>query len=198
MTFQAVSTANQYQEKGPSPDLVADWLAAIGDRQDRESFASLFENFAPRIKSYMMRLGAESALAEDLAQETMVKIWNKANTYDRNKAVPAAWIFRIARNLRIDKLRRQKFLEVEYDQQIAEYRDDNATESINTGQIDAMRLSAHIETLPDNQVQVIRLAFYEGLSHSEICERLELPLGTVKSRLRLAFAKLRKALDDER
>ena len=183
-------------EAAPSPELLTEWLVAVGRDQDRESFANLFDYFAPRIKTYMLRLGAESALAEDLMQETMVKIWRKASTYERTRAVPSAWIFRIARNLRIDKLRRQKFHEVEFDAEAIGYTDDHNADHIGTGQLDAMQLHAHLESLPDDQMQVVRLAFFEGLSHSEICERLDLPLGTVKSRLRLAFGKLRKAMGE--
>lgn len=183
-------------EAVPSPELLTEWLVAVGRDQDRESFANLFDYFAPRIKTYMLRLGAENALAEDLMQETMVKIWRKASTYERTRAVPSAWIFRIARNLRIDKLRRQKFHEVELDAEAIGYTDDHNADHIGTGQLDAMQLHTHLESLPDDQMQVVRLAFFEGLSHSEICERLDLPLGTVKSRLRLAFGKLRKAMGE--
>ena len=183
-------------EAAPSPELLTEWLVAVGRDQDRDSFANLFDYFAPRIKTYMLRLGAENALAEDLMQETMVKIWRKASTYDRGRAVPSAWIFRIARNLRIDKLRRQKFHEVEIDSDAIGYTEEHNADHIGTGQLDAMQLHTHLKSLPDDQMQVVRLAFFEGLSHSEICERLDLPLGTVKSRLRLAFGKLRKAMGE--
>lgn len=183
-------------EAVPSPELLTEWLVAVGRDQDRKSFTNLFDHFAPRIKTYMMRLGAENALAEDLMQETMVKIWRKASTYDSGRAVPSAWIFRIARNLRIDKLRRQKFHEVEFDSDAIGSIDEHNADHIGTGQLDAMQLHTHLQTLPDDQLQVVRLAFFEGLSHSEICERLDLPLGTVKSRLRLAFGKLRKAMGE--
>ena len=181
-------------ETEPSAEVLSGWLVAVGSHQDRQSFSRLFEFFAPRIKTYMQRLGADSALAEDLMQETMVKLWRKASTYDPARAVPSAWIFRIARNLRIDKIRRQKFYEVEYDQESSILPDERDSDPIGTSRMDAMHVKEHMKALPADQLAVIHLAYYEGLSHSEICTRLELPLGTVKSRLRLAFGKLREAM----
>jgi len=181
----------------PSAEILSGWLVAVGKRQDRQSFSRLFEYFAPRIKTYMLKLGADSGLAEDLMQDTMVKIWRKASTYDPARAVPSAWIFRIARNLRIDKIRRQKFYEVEYDQESAALPDERDHDPIGTGRMDALHITDHIKTLPADQLAVVHLAYYEGLSHSEICTRLGLPLGTVKSRLRLAFGKLRETLGEQ-
>ena len=199
MNAQAVTTTiAEIPDNTTPPEQLAGWLGSVASDRDRRAFERLFEHFAPRLKSYMMRLGADTVMAEDLAQETMVKVWHKANLYDSSKAGASVWIFRIARNLRIDKLRRQRFHEVELDtEEIARQGHFLESES-STERLDADRLPELVQELPEEQMEVVRLAFFEGLTHSEICQQLELPLGTVKSRLRLAFAKLRKAMGDER
>jgi RNA polymerase sigma-70 factor (ECF subfamily) len=144
----------------------------------------------------MMRQGADVSTAEDLAQETLVQVWRKAQQYDPAKAAPNAWIFRIARNLQIDRLRRRKYHEVELNPEI-EWADDSADgHQRMSEQPDADKLRGLVETLPPDQLDVVRLAFFEGLSHSEIGQHLSVPLGTVKSRLRLAFGKLRAAMGE--
>lgn len=180
----------------PTPEALAGLLQAVAVRRDRDAFEGLFRYFAPRLKSYMRRLGADDAAAEDLAQETMVMVWRKAGYYDASKAMPSAWVFTMARNLRIDRLRRQRFQEVPLLGE-ADCADEPAdTDDRVVERIDANKLAGLLEALPRGQLEVVRLAFYEGLSHSEIGERLAVPLGTVKSRLRLAFAKLRAAFGD--
>lgn len=197
MIPQAVSTTiSEVPDKTPAPEHLAELLGAVASQQCRQSFQQLFEHFAPRLKSYMIRLGSDANTAEDLAQETMVKVWHKARLYDRSKAGASVWIFRIARNLRIDKLRRQKFLEVELDVDDIARQGHYQEGGLTAERLDADRLPALIHELPAEQLVVVRLAFFEGLTHSEICQQLQLPLGTVKSRLRLAFAKLRKAMGD--
>ncbi|MCB1853081.1 MAG: sigma-70 family RNA polymerase sigma factor [Gammaproteobacteria bacterium] len=181
----------------PSNELINSWLLAIARQHDRGAFERLYNYFAGRIKSYMMRHGADDATADDLAQEAMVQVWRKAAQYDPGRATPAAWLFRIARNLQIDRLRRRKFHEVELTVD-AERTDEGLNgHERSVEQIDADRLRELTRELPDEQLAVIRLAFFEGLTHSEIGQRLDLPLGTVKSRLRLAFDKLRTAMGEE-
>ena len=197
MTAQAVTiTYAEVPENKTPPEQLAVWLACVATERDRHAFELLFEHFSPRLKSYMIRLGADPVMAEDLAQETMVKVWHKASLYDRSKAGASVWIFRIARNLRIDKLRRQRFHEVELDTEEVARQGHFLECATTTERLDADRLPELVQELPAEQLEVVRLAFFEGLTHSEICQQLELPLGTVKSRLRLAFAKLRKAMGD--
>lgn len=145
----------------------------------------------------MIRQGADAAAADDLAQEAMVQVWRKAEQYDPERAAPGAWIFRIARNLQIDRLRRCKFHEVELTAEADRTDEGLSGHERSMEQIDADRLRGLIENLSDDQMSVIKLAFFEGLTHSEICQKLELPLGTVKSRLRLAFGKLRTAMGEQ-
>jgi len=179
----------------PPPEL-ADWLAAVAQRGDREAFAGLFQWFAPRVKRYMQRLGADPDTAEDLAQETLVQVWRKAAQYDPARP-PSAWVFTVARNLRIDRLRRQRLFEVELTEE-ADAEDEFGDGHQRTlERLDAGRLLELVRALPAEQVQVVRLAYFEGLSHAEVGRTLDVPLGTVKSRLRLALAKLRSALGVE-
>jgi RNA polymerase sigma-70 factor (ECF subfamily) len=158
---------------------------------DREAFALVFANYAGRVKSYLIRLGAPAAAAEDLAQDAMLAVWRRAASYDAAKAKASTWIFVIARNSWIDQLRREKvafaYREIaDTPAEGCEAPDDAAVR----GQTE-IHMSAALEGLSEEQKQVVRLSFFEDRPHSEIAERLSLPLGTVKSRLRLALNKLR-------
>lgn len=192
----AVATTPDSMDGSPSDDDLVAWFEAVGSHRDRQAFESLFHHFAPKVKRYLLRQGAPEEHAEELAQETMVQVWRKAHQYDAAKAVPGAWVFRVARNLRIDRLRRQRFFEVDIEQ-VAEQADESHDDDRATDRIDGEQLLVHVEALPPEQRQIVTLAYFEGLSQSEIGVRLDLPLGTVKSRLRLAFGKLRKALGEE-
>jgi len=174
------------------------WLRAVGERKDRAAFEGLYRYFAQRIKAYAARQGADAASADDLAQETMVQIWRKSAQYDASRAMPAAWVYRIARNLLIDRLRRHKHHEVELTPETD--RPENGADGHERAvdRIDAERLWLLLAGLPGEQLAVIRLAFFDGMSHAEIGKELDIPLGTVKSRLRLAFGKLRNAMGDHR
>ncbi|MGZ8369847.1 MAG: sigma-70 family RNA polymerase sigma factor [Caulobacteraceae bacterium] len=183
------------EDKPPALDATA-CIVAIAERADREAFASLFRAFAPKIKSYLIKLGAPHARAEELAQDAMVAVWRKAAYFDPARASAAAWIFTIARNLRIDALRREKAT-VAYDLAVPEQADNAplADQQLGDSQRDRT-LRAAIAALPRDQVEVVLLSFFEDKPHSEIAHDLKLPLGTVKSRLRLAMIRLRGALGD--
>jgi RNA polymerase sigma-70 factor (ECF subfamily) len=175
----------------------ADLMNRVADHQDRAAFAGLFAFFAPRVKAYVLRLGAGSAQAEELAQEVMITVWRKAHLFDRKQASVSTWIFRIARNRRIDVLRRQTDADINPDEpslqpEPFEAADDRLTVAEREDQV-----RAALAALPDEQRDLLRQAFYEGLSHRDIAERSGLPLGTVKSRIRLAFAKMRARLTGE-
>lgn len=175
----------------------ADLLVDVAQQQDRNAFAELFAYFAPRVKSYLLRLGADSALAEEIAQDVMVTVWRKAALFDRTQASVSTWIFRIARNRRIDLFRRSKRPHLDPEEEMilpaAAAAPDARVETMET----EARVRAAMKDLPEEQVLLLKLAFYEGLSHSEIAARIGSPLGTVKSRIRLAFAKMKARLGDE-
>jgi len=168
-------------------------LSNIGLNQDKDAFASIFEHFAPRVKSYMVKSGCVDEMAEELAQQTLLQVWRKSQLYDSQKAAASTWIFRIARNIRIDMLRKQKhFFEDDFDLASVEDDQENIEFKIDKEQTN-QRVNLALSSLPTDQAQIIHLSFYDGLSHSEIAEKLKIPLGTVKSRIRLAFARLRNS-----
>lgn len=176
----------------------AEVIGAIAARQDKAAFKTLFEFFAPRIKGMLQRHGAAPDVAEDIAQETLVTVFHKASYYDAGRAGAAAWIYTIARNIRIDRLRRDQRAKrhMLYDppETIAPERSDAHLDAFENQE----RVRAALELLPDEQARVVELSFFEGHPHAEIAARLGIPLGTVKSRLRLAMARLRESLDDLR
>jgi RNA polymerase sigma-70 factor (ECF subfamily) len=172
----------------------ADLLVAVAQRQDRAAFAALFGHFAPRLKGYVRRLGMEEARAEELAQEVMLIVWRRAALYDPAQASVSTWIFTIARNRRIDALRRERRPEIDQDDPaLVRDPDPVADVLIEQGEL-AARLHEAVAELPEEQAVVLRKNFFEDKAHSAIALELALPLGTVKSRLRLALAKLRQAM----
>lgn len=180
------------------PRTMSDLLQKVAQARDVEAFRKLFELYGPRVKSYMMRQGADATTAEDLAQETLLTVWRKAQLYSDEKGSATTWIFTIARNLRIDRLRR----EVSW-QPLPEDRDEEASDGPSpeeevTERERRDKVRAVLATLPPDQSEVVTLSYVEGLSHSEIAERLGLPLGTVKSRMRLAYQKVKEAVEDIR
>ena len=175
----------------------ADLLLAVAELQDRDAFAELFAYYAPRVKSYLLRLGADSALAEEIAQDVMVTVWRKAGLFDRAQASVSTWIFRIARNRRIDLFRRSKRPELDPEEEMILPSGVEAPDARIEAMETEARVRAAMKDLPEEQVLLLKLAFYEGLSHSEIAARLGAPLGKVKSRIRLAFAKMKVRLGDE-
>ncbi|ODN70294.1 ECF RNA polymerase sigma factor RpoE [Methylobrevis pamukkalensis] len=156
---------------------------------------ALFDHFAPRINAYLRRLGTDPAIAEDLTQDVMVVLWRKAELFDPAKSSLGTWLFRIARNRRIDLARQSRRDDLDENEPML-----LPAEPVEAGDdLDARRRDARIrETLallPPEQMELVQLAFYRGLSHSQIAEATGQPLGTVKSRLRLAFGRLRRAIE---
>lgn len=178
------------------PDRFNDLLLRVAAAGDREAFNSLFAFFAPRIKGYLMRIGTPADLAEDLAQEAMLKVWRKARLFDPAKAAASTWIFTIARNLRIDAARRASRPALDAEDPAFQPEEAPRADDEMERQARDEKIRAAFKSLPPAQYEVVRLHFIEDAPHSEIAERLNLPLGTVKSRLRLAFEKIRKELGD--
>jgi RNA polymerase sigma-70 factor (ECF subfamily) len=178
--------------------IMADLLRRVAERADIAAFRELYQTYGPRVKAYMMRQGADAGTAEDLAQETLFTVWRRASLYTADKGSAATWIFAIARNLRIDRLRR----EVPW-QELPEDRLEGAAADALPDEALAekerqVRVRAALATLPPEQQEVVALSYLEGLSHGEIAARLKLPLGTVKSRMRIAYQKIRDRLEDLR
>jgi RNA polymerase sigma-70 factor, ECF subfamily len=176
-----------------------DLIAAIAIRQDRAAFADLFKYFAPRIKGFMRRSGASESRAEELAQETMLTVWRKASLFDPATTGAAAWIFTIARNLRIDAHRRDQRGDLTEASDVElEFRiDESAAPDLQMAAAQSeARVRAALSQLSTEQMRVIELSFFEEKAHTEIAETLGIPLGTVKSRLRLAMVRLRQILSE--
>ncbi len=173
-------------------------IVAIAATADRESFARLYRHFAPRVRGYLGKLGTSPNLAEDITQETMLAVWRKAASFDPSRAGASTWIFTIARNLRIDHGRRNA--------RPIEQRIDPSDVPETPSPPDALMMSSEsgqrvqqaIRALPPEQAEIVKLFYFNEMPHSEIAAVLKLPLGTVKSRVRLALGRLRGVLDDLR
>jgi RNA polymerase sigma factor (sigma-70 family) len=177
----------------PTAPNLSELLVRVGRERDIELFEQLFRHFAPRVKAYMAKTGSPTN-AEELMQETMVAVWHKAALYDPAKGAASTWIFSIARNLRIDAYRREKHPEFDENDPALQPSAEMAADNRIEGEQSARLIRAALAELPADQAEVLRLAYYEDNSQSEIATALSLPLGTVKSRMRLAFGKLRAVL----
>ena len=178
---------------------IQDWTALmirLREGQDREAFAALFLHFAPRVKAFLMKSGTSAGVAEDCAQDVMATVWQKAALYDPARASVATWIFTIARNRRIDIARRDRRPEPEaLDWGPADLADQADIYAVAE---ETRQLASALATLPEKQRSLIRRAFYGELSHTDIAAETGLPLGTIKSRIRLALVRLRLKLTETR
>lgn len=175
----------------------ADLMVRVGLNQDRAAFAALFSHYGPRVKGYLIRLGLGLSQAEDLAQEVMVTVWRKAALFDRRQASVATWIFRIARNRRIDLFRQDQRMVLDSEDPALMPQAEVAPDAHLDAAEQEGRIRLAMTDLPAEQMDLVRKAFYEGLTHRQIAETTGIPLGTVKSRLRLAFNRLRAGLEGE-
>jgi RNA polymerase sigma-70 factor (ECF subfamily) len=178
-------------------EALAALVEAIAAHADKAAFAALFRHFAPKIKGYLIKIGTDRGQAEELTQEVMLTVWRKAATFDRRQASVATWLFTIARNRRIDAVRREKRPELDPSDPMLVPDEPMAADD----RLDALdreaRVARALKSLPKEQGDLVHEAFYLAKSHSQIADETKIPLGTVKSRLRLAFGRLRKAVEGE-
>lgn len=166
-------------------------------KRDQTAFAAFFDLYAVRVKAFLLRYGTDDSDADDIAQDAMVQVWRKAETFDPKKASPSTWVFTIARNRRIDRLRKiARAKPIEDDPLFQPDPEPDAVDVISAGELEG-RVRMAMSALPKEQRQVIEASFFIGMSHGEIAETIKLPLGTVKSRIRLAFKSLRAALGED-
>lgn len=174
------------------PDQLVALMLRVRDAQDRAAFAQLFTHFAPRVKAFLMKSGSDASTAEECAQDVMATLWHKAAQFDPARAGLATWVFTIARNRRIDHFRRNRRPEP----QVLDWDDANAPDQadIFAATQETARLQTALALLPEKQRTLVLRAYYGDLSHNEIALETGLPLGTIKSRLRLALDRLRQSL----
>ena len=174
----------------------AEMIRLIAETRDRQAFQAIYLHFGPRLKSFLQRGGADPGVAEEVVQETMINVWRKASLFDPAKAAVSTWIFTIARNARISQIRRQN--RPEPDHADPAFAPDPTPQPLDivAREQDAERVKRAVAELPAEQQDVLKLAFFEDQSHSAVANALDLPLGTVKSRIRLALQRIRADLGD--
>jgi RNA polymerase sigma factor (sigma-70 family) len=169
-----------------------------GGGRDRMAFQALFRRFAPRLKSFLMKAGVDAPGAEEIIQDVMTNLWRQADKFDPQTASAATWIFAMARNRRIDWLRKERRPEIDWRDPALVWAEAGATEEGGViARQEAGRLKQAMDTLPPEQAELLRLAYFHDKSHVLIAQERNLPLGTVKSRLRLALRRMRSLLDEE-
>lgn len=171
-------------------------VEAVARLRDREAFMRIYDHFAPRLQRYLAGLSGCEGRAEELTQETLLKLWHKADQFDGAKASLATWLYRIARNLYIDHVRQVRgWLPVQDSLAALELLEAPDDTSLDFSPRQEQKLAVALNALPPDQARVIRMAYFEAMSHRQIADQLQLPLGTVKSNLRLAFRKLRAGVE---
>jgi RNA polymerase sigma-70 factor (ECF subfamily) len=176
---------------------MSDLIQRVARERDPEAFRDLFRTYGPRVKAMMMRQGVDADTAEDIAQETLLLVWRKAHLFVEQKGSIATWIYTIARNVRIDRIRRQMpVTELPEDLNGTPSDEELPDDTLNREQ-QRQRIREALATLPADQYEVVQLSYIEGLSHQEIAERTGAPLGTIKSRMRLAYQKIREAVGED-
>ncbi len=178
-----------------TPDELASLIEQVAAAGDPAAFDALFAHFGPRLKGFLIGGGVRDDQAEELVQETMLMLWRRAETFDRRKASASTWLFTIARNKRIDAIRRTSKPDFDpHDPSLLPQAEAPVDDAVHARKRDA-EVRAALAGLPDDQRDLLRRAFYGGKSHSQIADETGIPLGTVKSRIRLALRRLKDSVD---
>jgi len=182
----------------PTADELCQLMLAVASERDRAAFATLFTYFAPRVKGFLMRSGLSALAADEVAQETMLTIWRKASYFDPHRASLATWIFTIARNHRIDRLRRERnqindAVSDPSDEPVPPFSGEDIVIAIQREE----RVRSALASLSVEQAAIVRMSYFAEKPHAQIANELGIPLGTVKSRIRLALSRLRGLLGGE-
>ncbi len=180
----------------PRQDNFEELIQSIAKSADRASFARVYEFYAPRVRNYLVRLGMANNVAEELAQETMLTVWRKASYFDASRAGASTWILTIARNLRIDHHRRASGRDAAPDDPSQAQESPAPPDSSLIQAESEERVRQALASLSAEQAEIIKRLYFDEKPHSAIAQSLGLPLGTVKSRARLAIGHLRRLLDD--
>ena len=172
-------------------DIYSEFMNDIAYQQDKHAFSQIFKYFAPRLKSYFIKCGAQENQAEEIIQEVMIAVWTKAASYDKKKSSVSTWIYTIARNKRIDKIRKEKrhYL-LESDEGLEIPVSSTQEQDILSGQV-SEKIKTCLKSLPSEQAKLLKLSYFYEKTHIDISNELNIPLGTVKSRIRLALNKLK-------
>jgi RNA polymerase sigma-70 factor (ECF subfamily) len=171
-------------------------IALVANQQDRSAFVQIYEYFSPRVKSFLIGRNMAPQLADEVLQEVMLAVWQKAHLYSPEKAAVSTWIFTIARNKHVDRIRQEKFPELDAEDPSLKPAESAEVEGECASMEQSKAVQEALAKLPKDQYEVIYMSFMRGVSHGEIGERLDLPLGTVKSRIRLGFKRLRAELSE--
>lgn len=183
--------------QNPANPSMLDWatqMHAVASRRDRDSFMRIYDHFAPRVRRYLQGLGAGNALAEELAQEALLRVWQRAHQYDSRQSSLCTWVFRIARNLHIDRVRREPAWCQVQEYLIGLDGSDGVWPAGTEAYAEEANVRHAVQQLPGIQARVIRMSYFEAKSQQAIANELDMPLGTVKSHLRRAFLKLQAEL----
>lgn len=180
-----------------SEDPQSEWLSAVASRRCPDSFRRLYAHYHPRVAKFLRNRGENERISEEIAQEVMVTVWRKAETFDASKASASTWIFTIARNAHIDLIRKEKRRSVDLTDPFFVPDPDPAPDEAPPAESLARRLAAAIEALPPDQAEIVRLCYLGGRRHREAADALGLPLAVVKYRARAAIERLRRAMESD-
>ena len=184
------------QQSGePEIDQESSLLLAIGNNQSQQAYVELFELMAPKIKSFLMGRGSSVDESENVTQDAMLSVWRKADLFDPNKASARTWVYAIVRNRLIDVQRKTSRV----DRGNKKYRYQSGNDFISNGGVNDASAQAQpqrlLQELPDEQTQPLVMSYVQGMSHKEIANKIGLPLGTVKSRIRMGFQRLQEMVN---